>query len=193
LISRGQKLHQNFLFLTGEKKKMPLKTLDLSQNEDRKILLRSSGLSRILESWIDINAPVSDVWDALIHVESWAEWNSFIPMVEGKLAVGNRMKIKVVSPGMKEMIFEPTVYEIIKHEKISWGGGFLGFVYQGIHEFIFEKIDDSTTQFSQIEKFQGPIVLLMKKMIQKTALGYLNMNEELRDYLERKTGCLTHK
>lgn len=106
-------------------------------------------------------------------------------MVEGKLEVGNTMKIKVVSPGMKAMIFEPVVYEIEEYKRISWGGGFLLFVYKGIHEFYLEKIDQDTTRFRQIEKFQGPIVLLMKKMIQKTALGYLNMNEEFKHYLEQ--------
>jgi len=163
---------------------MQLKTYDLSQNENRKIVLKSSGLTRILESWIDIHAPVSDVWDALNDVESWEKWNSFIPMVEGKLEIGNTMKIKVVSPGMKAMLFEPTVYEIEEYKKISWGGGFLLFVYKGIHEFILEEIDDNTTRFKQIEKFQGPIILLMKKMIQKTAIGYLNMNEEFKYFLE---------
>ncbi len=127
---------------------------------------------------------MSDVWDALVDVQSWEKWNSFIPMVEGSLAVGNTLKIKVISPGMKEMIFEPIVYEIKKHQKISWGGGFLLFVYKGIHEFLIEKIDEDTTRFRQIEKFQGPIVLLMNKMIQKTALGYLNMNEEIKHFLE---------
>jgi len=163
---------------------MRLKTVDLSQNGDRKIVLKRSGLTRILESWIDINVPVSDVWDALVHIESWAEWNSFIPLVEGKLEVGNTIKIKVVSPGMKEMFFEPTIYEIEENQKISWGGGFLLFVYKGIHEFILKEIDDTTTRFRQIEKFQGPIVYLMKSMIQKTAIGYLNMNEEFKDFLE---------
>lgn len=164
---------------------MPLKTIDLSQNDNRQIILKTSGLTRILDSWIDINVPISAVWDALIDVQSWEQWNSFIPMVEGQLDVGNTLKIKVVSPGMKEMIFEPKVYEIQKYQKISWGGGFLLFVYKGIHEFILEKIDENTTRFRQIEKFQGPIVLLMKKMIQKTALGYLNMNEEFKHYLEQ--------
>jgi hypothetical protein len=163
---------------------MQLKTYDLSQNDHRKIVLKSSGLTRILESWININVPVSDVWEALNDVESWEKWNSFIPMVEGKLEVGNTMKIKVVSPGMKAMIFEPTVYEIEEYKKIAWGGGFLLFVYKGIHEFILEEIDDNTTRFRQTEKFQGPIVLLMKNMIQKTAIGYLNMNEEFKNYLE---------
>jgi len=163
---------------------MKLKTVDLSQNDNRKILLKSALFTRILDSWIDIKVPVSDLWDALVNVDSWGKWNSFIPVVEGKLTAGDRMKIKVLSPGMKEMTFEPTVYEIEKYKKISWGGGFLLFVYQGIHEFIFEEIDDNTTRFRQIEKFQGPIVLLMNKMIRKTAVGYLNMNEELKYFLE---------
>ena len=164
---------------------MQPKTVDLSQNDNRKILLKTFGLTRILDSWIDINVPVSAVWDALVDVQSWEKWNSFIPMVKGNLAVGNTMKIKVVSPGMKSMVFEPTVYAIEKHQKISWGGGFLLFVYKGIHEFILEEINEDTTRFRQTEKFQGPIVLLMNKMIQKTALGYLNMNEEFKHYLEQ--------
>jgi len=163
---------------------MKLKTVDLSENNNRRILLRSALLTRMLESWIDINVPVSDVWDALIDVDSWEIWNSFIPIVEGKLTAGNKMKIKVLSPGMKEMVFKPVVYEIEKYKRISWGGGFLVFVYKGVHEFILEEIDDNTTRFRQIEKFQGPIVLLMKKMIRKTAVGYLNMNEDLKIYLE---------
>jgi hypothetical protein len=163
---------------------MRFKTVDLSQNNHRKIVLKSSGLTRILESWIDIHAPVADVWEALIDFDSWEKWNSFIPMVEGKLDVGNTMKIKVVSPGMKAMIFEPTVYAIEEYKKISWGGGFLLFVYKGVHEFILEEIDANTTRFKQTEKFQGPIVLLMKKMIQKTAVGYMNMNEEFKLFLE---------
>lgn len=165
---------------------MPLKTIDLSQSDTRKIVLKSGPFTRILESWININVPVSEVWDALVDVDSWGKWNSFIPVVEGRLEVGNVLKIEVVSPGMKAMTFEPVVYEIEANKKISWGGGFLMFVYQGIHEFILEEIDDSTTRFTQIEKFQGPIVLLMNKMIQKTAVGYLNMNEEFKDYLEKR-------
>jgi hypothetical protein len=93
--------------------------------------------------------------------------------------------IQVVSPGMKPMLFEPTIYEVVEYQKISWGGGFLLFVYQGMHEFLLEQIDEDTTRFRQIEKFQGPMVLLMKKMISKTAIGYLNMNEELKHHLEQ--------
>ena len=164
--------------------KMKLKTVDLGQNTNRQILLKTSGLTRILDSWVDIHAPVPDVWGALMDVGSWGQWNSFIPVVEGELAVGKTLSITVVSPGMKAMTFEPVVYAIEKYKRISWGGGFLGFVYKGVHEFMLEEIDDNTTRFRQIEKFQGPIVLLMKEMIQKTAVGYMNMNEAFKHYLE---------
>jgi hypothetical protein len=167
----------------GDHQRMP-KTCDLSQNSSRRVVLHSSTLARVLESWIDINAPVSDVWDALVDVESWGKWNSFIPVVEGAVQVGSTIKIRVVSPGMKEMNFEPTVYAIERHRRISWGGGFLLFVYKGVHEIILEEIDQDTTRFRQIERFQGPIVLFMSNMIRQTAIGYLNMNEELKHYLE---------
>ena len=167
---------------------MPLKTVDLSQSENRQIVLKSSGLTRILDSWIEIRAPLSDVWEALVDIGSWGQWNSFIPVVEGELAVGKTLTISVVSPGMKAMTFKPEVFAIEKHQRISWGGGFLGFVYKGVHEFILEEVDSSTTRFRQIETFQGPIVLLMKAMIQKTALGYLDMNEAFKGYLEQPGG-----
>jgi len=53
----------------SKEKNVNLKTYDLSQNKNRKIVLKVSLFTRILESWIDINVPVSDVWDTLINFE----------------------------------------------------------------------------------------------------------------------------
>ena len=109
---------------------MPQKTVDLSQGANRRIILKRSAFTRILESWIDIHVPASEAWDALIDMGSWGQWNSFIPSVEGELAVGRRMKIKVVSPGMKEMTFEPDLlgrrvfgFCLQRHSRIHFGTG----------------------------------------------------------------------
>lgn len=176
------------LMIIERRPEMPMKMVDLSQSENRRIFLKSAGLTRILDSWIDIHAPVPDVWAALVDIGSWGRWNAFIPVVEGELAAGKTLTISVVSPGMKAMTFKPEVYTIEEQQRISWGGGFLGFIYKGVHEFILEEVDSRTTRFRQIETFQGPIVLLMKGMIQKTALGYLNMNEAFKAYLEQPGG-----
>jgi hypothetical protein len=159
-----------------------LNTIDLSGDRKGKVLLKKKLLYRELDSWIDINASISAVWDILIDFESWEKWNSFIPMVQGEFKVGEKMSIKLVSPGMKEMIFKPKIYSIEINKRISWGGDFLIFIYKGIHEFSLEYIDDKVTRFRQIERFKGPIILLMQKMITKTAIGYQNMNQEFKQY-----------
>jgi hypothetical protein len=163
-----------------------MQTIDLRKNRESGVLLKTKGLYRELDSWIDISASVSEVWDTLIDFESWEYWNSFIPLVQGDFETGRKMSIKVVSPGMKEMVFKPKLYEIERYKRISWGGGFLIFVYKGVHDFLLEFVDDNTTRFRQIEIFKGPVVLLMRNMILKTAVGYQNMNEEFKQYVENK-------
>lgn len=164
---------------------MKVEKIDLEIGKTSRIFLKKYRLTRILESCVEINTTVDKAWKALVDFQSWKQWNSFIPIVNGELKVGNKMMIKVKSPGLKEMRFKPTVFEIDSGKKLIWGGGALLIGYKGIHEFIIEYIDDNSIRFRQIEKFQGPIVLFMNKMINKTAVGYVNMNEEFKNYLEK--------
>lgn len=164
---------------------MKVKEKDLGIGKTSIIVLKTYRLTRILESWVEINTTVDKAWNALVDFESWTQWNSFIPVIKGELKVGNKMMIKVKSPGLKEMNFKPTVFEIEGGKKVVWGGGALLIGYKGIHEFIVEYIDENLVRFKQIEKFEGPIVLFMNEMINKTAIGYVNMNEEFKNFLEK--------
>jgi len=139
---------------------------------------------RKLETWIDINASCENVWKGLIDFGSWQNWNGFIPKAEGNLLIGEYFHIEVVPPGLKKMTFRPRIFEVVENSTITWGGGFLGFVYQGSHHFILEKIDENRTRFRQIEYFKGPMVLLMTHMINNTKLGYLAMNESFKKKIE---------
>jgi len=164
---------------------MEVKEIDLGIRKSSKIILKKYRLTRILESWVEINTTADEAWKALIDFESWSKWNTFIPSVKGELEVGNKMMIKVKSPGLKEMCFKPTIFKIESGNKLVWGGGAFYIGYKGIHEFIIEYIDENIISFKQIEKFEGPIVIFMNRMIDKTAIGYVNMNEEFKSFLER--------
>jgi hypothetical protein len=142
-------------------------------------------MCRIIDAWIDIDAPPEKVWEVLVDFKSWESWNSFIPMVEGNLQVGELIRIKVVPPGLKPMIFEPEVYEVTPFKKILWGGSFLKIIYRGEHAFLLEDAPDGKTRFRQIERFMGPIVLFMGNMIKKTEVGYHQMNLALKERVER--------
>jgi len=139
----------------------------------------------MIDAWIDIDAQPEEVWKVLVDFKSWESWNAFIPVVEGNLRVGERMRIKVVPPGMKPMTFEPEVYELIPHKKILWGGSFLRIIYRGDHAFLLEPTPEGKTRFRQVERFMGPMVLLMGRMIKKTEIGYHQMNRALKQRVEK--------
>jgi len=143
-------------------------------------------LHRVLDTWIDIEAPQQKVWESLVDFESWGSWNPFIPIAEGNLKIGESMRIKVVPPGLKPKIFKPEVYEVKQYEKIIWGGSFLWIIYQGEHVFLLKPLPGGKTRFRQIERFHGPLILLMGTMIKKTEKGYHQMNLAFKKHVEGK-------
>lgn len=142
-------------------------------------------MRRTIDASIIIDAKPEQVWKVLLDFKSWESWNPFIPIVEGNLRVGEKIQIKVVSPGMKPMIFKPIVFEVKPNEKILWGGSFLKILYRGDHAFILEPIEENKTRFRQIERFMGPIVVFMGSMIKKTEIGYHQMNLALKKEVEK--------
>ena len=141
-------------------------------------------MHRVIDASIIIDAPVEEVWAVLVDFSSWGSWNEFIPEVKGTFLVGERLRIKVVSPGLKPMVFNPEIFEIKQNEAILWGGSFLGVIYRGDHTFLLEPAPGVKTLFRQIERFMGPMVLLMGSMIEKTKLGYHQMNRALKEQVE---------
>ena len=148
--------------------------------------LSSTIMSRILETYIDIDAPPQQVWEVLLDLPSWKKWNPFIPSVDGTLEVGARLRIKVVPPGKKPMEFKPKVFVVRPCEEILWGGSFLGIIYRGDHAFLLEPRPGGGTCFLQRERFRGPMVLFMTNMIKATEAGYHKMNQALKQRVEAK-------
>jgi hypothetical protein len=141
-------------------------------------------VARVLDTYIDIDAPPERVWEVLLDLPAWKEWNPFIPSLTGKLEVGARLRMTVVPPGRKPMEFKPKVFTMRHGEEILWGGSFLGVVYRGDHEILLEPQPGGRTRFRQIERFRGPMVLFMNAMIEATESGYHQMNEALKKRVE---------
>lgn len=146
--------------------------------------LSSGFLSKELETWIDIDASAERIWQVLANVRDWQSWNTFIPTVEGDLVEGRSIRIKVVPPGLDPMVFKPKVYAVRPFREIRWGGRFLWFMYWGDHTFLLEPHPAGGTRFRQIERFRGPLTLLLGKMLNPTERGYRQMNAELKRRVE---------
>lgn len=146
--------------------------------------MRRIGMGRVIDNYIDINAPSTRVWEVLVDFPAWKEWNPFIPSITGKLEVGARLCITVSPPGIKSMEFKPKVFAVRPGEEIIWGGSFLLFVYRGDHSMSLEPLPGGGTRFRQRERFQGPLVLFMGKMFEPTEQGYYQMNKALKERVE---------
>ena len=161
-------------------------SMNLSFGQKGVVVLKKGIFKRVLESHVDVETTDSEAWNLLMDFESWHKWNQFIPIVNGRLKVGEALEIVVKSPGMKEMVFKPIVFDVQSKKSIVWGGGSLFKGYRGMHHFIIEKIDDRSIRFKQIEIFEGLLVMFIGKMILKTAKGYAMMNDMFKNALESK-------
>jgi hypothetical protein len=139
---------------------------------------------RVLDTTIDINASPARVWEVLVDFPRWKDWNPFVTSVVGTLAVGDRLHITVSPPGIKPMEFSPKVFTVQHCEQILWGGSFLFVVYRGDHAMFFEPLPGGGTRFRQRERFLGPIVVFMGRMIRATEQGYHQMNQALKQRAE---------
>lgn len=141
-------------------------------------------MTKEIKTEITINANPEKIWKILTNQNEYPNWNPFIKQFEGKLKVGERLKIVIQPKNSSKMTFKPTVLEYEENKKLKWKGKFIiGGLFDGTH--IFELIDnkDGTTTFKQSEIFEGILVALFN--LDNTKMGFENMNNELKKRIEK--------
>jgi hypothetical protein len=134
-----------------------------------------------IEVVTDIAAPAQTVWAELASVAMYGDWNPFMTSVEGRLAVGGRLKIRLVPPGGRPMTFRPTVTKFDVGSQLEWIGRLVvRGVFDGRHSFVLEDVGGGVTRLTQAEEFTGLLVPLTGAMLKRTRAGFHAMNEALR-------------
>ena len=139
---------------------------------------------KIVETTTVIAASREAVWETLVDVESYDEWNPFIVSAAGTPAVGERLAIRIQPPGGRTTGFRPRVTAAVPGERLEWLGhlGVRG-LFDGRHEFRLEPLSDGRTRLVQREAFSGLLVglLLDEQSIQS---GFRAMNDALKQRVE---------
>lgn len=141
-----------------------------------------------IKTTIDINASSEQVWKVLTNFEKYSNWNPFIKSIRGKLAVGNRIIVRIEPPEANGMTFKPKVLVYETNKEIRWLGHlvFPG-LFDGEHKLELIGNENGTTTFNQSEKFSGILVFLFQKMLDKnTKNGFVLMNQKLKELAEKK-------
>lgn len=139
---------------------------------------------------IDIDAPVDEVWKAVINFEQYKEWNSQLSYLGGKVAPQSKLHLRLAAEGASPYEFKPDISHWEEQKRFAWiARTGLPHVFDGEHFFELEVLGTNQTRLTNREEYRGILSLIFKQLpMMKTApAGFEKMNKELKAYIEQES------
>jgi hypothetical protein len=143
-----------------------------------------------LHTEIDIGAPPEAVWEVLVDLDRYSDWNPFIVSAEGRPEVGERLTNRMQPPGGKGVTFKPTVTVVAPAVTFEWLGrlGLPG-IFDGRHRFDLAPSETGGTLVTHSEQLDGILVRFLRKSLDtETLAGFEAMNAALKARVEATVG-----
>lgn len=142
-------------------------------------------MTKKITTEININAAPEKVWSVLTDFKNYPDWNPFIRSISGKAEMNNTLKVEIVPPGGRRMVFRPVVITRTENRELKWRGRlFFKGLFDGEHWFKLSGNEDGTTTFFHGEKFTGILVGLIN--LEATKAGFELMNRKLKERVEKQ-------
>ena len=135
-----------------------------------------------LHTEIAIEASPEVVWEVLIDLDGYRDWNPFIVEAAGTPVIGERLTNRLQPPGAKAMTFKPEVTEVAPHSVFEWLGRLvLPRIFDGRHRFELQSTASGGTTVRHSEYFRGVLVRFVRSSLDtNTRAGFETMNEALK-------------
>lgn len=109
-----------------------------------------------------IRAAPKEVWRRLTDAKAFASWNSTVTSIDGEIALGQQLTIRV--PIAPDRAFKPKVVEFEPTLRMVWRDGFAP-MFRGTRTFTLTSRDAATTQFEMVELFEGLMLPMIKSSL----------------------------
>jgi hypothetical protein len=139
---------------------------------------------------IEIKSSPTVVWRILTDFVNYPSWNPFITKVEGQLAEGALLRIKIRPPTREAQDYRVKILKIANAKEFRWIGHFhMPGLIDGEHVFEIHPVEENKIHFVQREYFSGILVPLTWKNFINTYLrqGFEELNQSLKDIAEQST------
>lgn len=107
----------------------------------------------------NIKAPAEKIWALLTTAENFPVWNSTVTSMKGKIALGQKLELKVTLDPKRT--FTPKVSTFEPAAKMEWSDG-MAPMFKGVRTFTLAPKNDGSTDFSMIEVFAGVMLPMIK-------------------------------
>jgi hypothetical protein len=139
----------------------------------------------VIETSIEIRAPIERVWGILTSFESFPQWSRFILRIKGKARKGERLAV-TLDDGGGPMQFRPAVVVCEECVELRRRGSVgASFLFSGEHCFHLAPAAEGGTRLTHSERFRGILVPLFRKNLNtRTRQAFHDFNAALRQCSE---------
>ncbi len=139
-----------------------------------------------LYTQIQINAPRRQVWQALIHKETWMYWNTFLYdcSPDRQFEPGREVLLSLRRvPGEEITEFQPRIMLVQPEVCLKWIAAIPGFVSEQVFEL--QDVGSDRTQYTHHEIFSGTLAQFFFPFIRSNEhQGIRRMARELKAFVE---------
>lgn len=133
---------------------------------------------------IIINAPISKVWDILIDVERYPDWNPSVAKIWGTLKEG-RLIFAHILP--LKNVFPIQIISLKEEQELIWKGTLLSSgIMKGEHYYQLKDLGNGQTKLEHGERFTGVAsALIPAALISRMQANYKYHNQKLKIIAEQ--------
>ncbi len=124
-----------------------------------------------------IQASPERIWALLTDAAGFPRWNSTVTSIEGTIAEGQTLKLKV--PTAPERVFKPKVSNFEPGRSMIWRDG-MAPMFKGVRTFTLKPNADGSTEFSMKEEFSGLMLPMIKGSLPDFAPVFEAYAEDLK-------------
>jgi hypothetical protein len=113
-------------------------------------------MSFVVRTEIDIDAPVSRIWEILVDLDRYEEWNPFIVRAKGRIRPGATFSVSPRTKIGKQVTYVPQVTDYHEGREFTWTGEFYHRLFAlGDHSFCLIPLADGRIRLEHDERIYG--------------------------------------
>lgn len=135
-----------------------------------------------LTTSVDIDASPARAWAILTDFRAYADWNPFLPSVQGEARLGARLIVRLAPPGKPAVTVRPVIHALEPLKRLVWIGFALApGLFDGEHCFEICPLDGGGCRLVHSERFAGVLApVIGPLLLEATRQGFINMNNALK-------------
>jgi hypothetical protein len=110
----------------------------------------------------DIGAPPARIWALLTDAKRFPTWNSTVASIEGEIAPGSRLALRVTLDPKRT--FKPRVTRFVPEQQMVWSDGFAP-MFRGVRTFTLAPKAGGVTEFAMTEVLSGLMVPMIRRSL----------------------------